>query len=78
MKKSKLKNFALNKKTISKLDALNRKGGNPTNSEKVCVRTFVNAAGVNICCETQQKYCIVSVVIDCITQTEFPTCSDCV
>ncbi|MGH1387756.1 hypothetical protein [Kordia sp.] len=77
MKKSKLKNFTLNKKTISKLDALKSQGGNPTNSEKVCIRTLV-VAGADICCETQQKTCTASIIIDCITQTEFPTCRDCV
>jgi hypothetical protein len=77
MKKRKLKNFALNKKTISKLDALKHQGGNVGNSFKECIRTL-HLGGVNICFDTQQKTCVVSVFIDCITETEFPTCRDCV
>ena len=82
MKKKELKNLALNRKTISKLDAAQSTGGNTTNSIVVCIRTFVDANGVNICLQTtdcqltEQKECV-SVFIACITQTEFPTCRDC-
>ena len=82
MKKKQLKSLSLNRKTISNLDASKNKGGNTTNSVLQCIRTFVDANGVNIClrtndCQrTQQKECV-SVFIDCITQTEFPTCRDC-
>jgi hypothetical protein len=79
MKKKNLKNLALNRKTISNLDASNSKGGvAPT---VLCVLTLVNANGVNTCfqsieCYITQKNCV-SVFIPCITQTEFPTCRDC-
>lgn len=81
MKKKSLKNLALNRKTISSLDASKNKGGNTTNSVLQCIRTFVNANGVNICiaskaCVLTEKECV-SVFIDCITQTEFPTCRNC-
>jgi hypothetical protein len=82
MKKKNLKNLALNRKTISNLDASKNKGGNTTNSILQCVRTYLDANGINIClqtieCErTKQKECV-SVLIPCITQTEFPTCRDC-
>ncbi|WP_430410069.1 hypothetical protein [Kordia sp.] len=79
MKKKHLKSLALNRKTISNLDATNSKGGAP-NSYIECIRTFVNANGINICLETAK--CVItdgcaSVLITCITQTEFPTCRDC-
>ncbi|WP_420572012.1 hypothetical protein [Kordia sp.] len=82
MKKKNLKSLSLNRKTISNLDAAKNKGGNTTNSVRVCIRTFVDANGVNICLptvecpRTEQKNCV-SVFIDCITQTEFPTCRNC-
>lgn len=79
MKKSKLKSLALNKKTISKLDALLQRGGNNIESlAKPCILTL-DVNGINICFETQAyKTCGASILIDCITQTELPTCRDCV
>ncbi|EDP98090.1 class I lanthipeptide [Kordia algicida OT-1] len=82
MKKKKLKNLALNRKTISNLDASQSRGGNTTNSVQVCIRTYVNANGINICiatadcARTEGKECQ-SIFNDCITQTEFPTCRNC-
>ncbi len=82
MKKKQLKSLSLNRKTISNLDASKSIGGNTTNSVLVCIRTFVDANGNNICLQTfdcqrtEQKECA-SVFIACITQTEFPTCRDC-
>ncbi|WP_298422982.1 hypothetical protein [uncultured Kordia sp.] len=77
MKKSKLRQLSLNKKVISKLDLLNKKGGNIDNSFKECIRTL-DVNGINICFETKEKTCGVSVIGTCITQTELPTCRDCV
>ena len=79
MKKSKLAKFSLNKKTISKLDALKHNGGNNVESlVKPCILTL-DVNGINICFETQAyKTCGVSIIVDCITQTELPTCRDCV
>ena len=79
MKKKNLKTLALNQKTISNLDASYNKGG-VANSELQCIRTYVNANGINICIQTAK--CVLtedcaSVFIACITQTEFPTCRDC-
>lgn len=83
MKKKNLKSLALNRKTISNLDATNSKGGTDVNSLMFCILSLINANGVNTCLQTikcartEQKDCV-SVVITCITQTEFPTCRDCV
>ncbi len=77
MKKSKLKHLSLNKKVISKLDLLNTKGGAIDNSFNECIRTL-DVNGINICFETKEKTCGVSIIGDCITQTELPTCRDCV
>jgi hypothetical protein len=77
MKKRELKNFSLNKKTISKLDALKFQGGDIDYSFNECIRTL-DLGGINICFETQQKGCEVSVFVPCITQTEFQTCRDCI
>jgi hypothetical protein len=85
MKKKELKNLALNRKTISNLESNNTVGGNTAQN---CVRTFVDANGNNICLVTldcqRTEYCVpvsqkecVSVFIDCITQTETPTCRNC-
>lgn len=82
MKKKDLKNLMLNRKTISNLASAQNKGGNMVNSELQCIRTFVNANGINTCvatadcARTEQKECV-SIFIDCITQTEFPTCRNC-
>lgn len=80
MKKKNLKSLALNRKTISNLDVTNSKGG-AANSIVECIRTFVNANGVNICLKTVKcvitDECVSSILITCITQTEFPTCRDC-
>ncbi|MCH2196144.1 hypothetical protein [Kordia sp.] len=79
MEKDKLTKFRLNKKTISKLDALQQRGGNNVESlAKPCILTL-DVNGINICFETQAyKTCGESIFIDCITQTELPTCRDCV
>ncbi|WP_430412936.1 hypothetical protein [Kordia sp.] len=77
MKKSKLKHLSLNKKVISKLDLLNMKGGDIDNSFNECIRTL-DLNGVNICFETLQKTCGISIVRTCVTQTVFQTCRDCV
>ena len=85
MKKKNLKNLVLNRKTISNLEYNTTVGGNTVD----CVRTFVDANGNNICLVTfdcqRTEYCVpisdqecVSVFIDCITQTETPTCRNCV
>ena len=76
MKKRNLKILLLNKKVISKLDILKNQEGNINNSNNKCILTL-DLGGINICFETQQKYCV-SVYIACITQTEFPTCRDCI
>jgi hypothetical protein len=76
MKKRNLKALLLNKKVISKLEILKNQGGNINNSQKECILTL-DLGGINICFETQQKNCV-SVYIACVTQTEFPTCRDCV
>jgi len=47
MKKRVLKNLSLNRKLISSLTASQTLGGN--NSVIVCIRTFVDANGNNIC-----------------------------
>jgi hypothetical protein len=80
MKKKNLKNLVLNRKTISNLDASNSKGGNVAPTFQ-CALTLLNANGVNTCfqsleCYITQKNCE-SILIACITQTEFPTCRDC-
>jgi len=77
MKKRALKNFTLNKKTISKLERLKYQGGAIDSSFNECIRTL-DLNGVNICFQTQQKTCGVSVFVDCITQTELPTCRVCI
>ncbi|WP_046756035.1 hypothetical protein [Kordia jejudonensis] len=77
MKKNKLRQLSLNKKVVSKLDLLHQKGGNIDNSFNECIRTL-DVDGVNVCFETRQKNCGISVVRTCVTQTEFPTCRDCV
>ncbi|WP_046755563.1 hypothetical protein [Kordia jejudonensis] len=80
MKKKNLKNLALNRKTISNLDASNSKGGNAAATFQ-CILTLVNANGVNICLESRECYITekgcASILNPCITQTEFPTCRDC-
>jgi hypothetical protein len=50
MKKKSIKNLSLNKKSISNLEASRGIGGE--NSRIVCVRTFVDANGNNICLPT--------------------------
>lgn len=80
MKKKHLKSLALNRKTISNLDASNSSGG--AGGTTLCVFTLPNPNGVNTCfqsaeCLQTQKGCA-SILITCITQTEFPTCRDCV
>ena len=74
MKKKNLKSLALNRKTISSLDATKNKGGIRINTEVECVLTFVDANGVNICIQTRKCE---SIFMPCITQTEYPTCRDC-
>ena len=56
MKKKNLKNLKLNKKSISGLSGLPITGGNTNNSINICIRTFVNQNGINICLESQ-LYC---------------------
>lgn len=79
MKKKKLKSLALNRKTISNLDATKSIGGIAV-SEMQCPLTMIDINGENICirsvkCELTGN--CVSVRIACITQTEFPTCRNC-
>ncbi|QHI38348.1 hypothetical protein IMCC3317_37390 [Kordia antarctica] len=79
MKKKNLKSLALNRKTISNLDATMNTGGIAI-SEMQCPLTIVDINGGNLClrsvkCELTGN--CVSVRIACITQTEFPTCRDC-
>ena len=78
MKKKNLKTLALNRKTISNLDATNSKGGvAPT---VLCILTIDDINGGNICLQSvkclQTDGCV-SIFQTCITQTEFPTCRDC-
>lgn len=51
MKKKNIKNLSLNKKSISNLEASRGIGGE--NSILVCIRTLVDANGVNICLVTK-------------------------
>jgi hypothetical protein len=51
MKKKSIKNLSLNKKSISSLSAAQGIGGKE-NSVLVCIRTFVDANGNNICLGT--------------------------
>jgi hypothetical protein len=81
MKKKNLKSLTLNRKTISNLDAAKNTGGIAI-SEMQCPLTIVHINGGNICiqsveCVLTDKNCE-SIFITCITQTEFPTCRDCV
>ncbi|WP_046758101.1 hypothetical protein [Kordia jejudonensis] len=79
MKKKNLKSLALNRKTISNLDASKNTGGAARTF--LCVFTLPNPNGVNTClqsaeCLQTQTGCP-SILITCITQTEFLTCRDC-
>ena len=79
MKKKNLKSLALNRKTISNLDASNNTGG--IARTEICPLTIVDINGGNICiqsvkCALTEKNCV-SFPIACITQTEFPTCRNC-
>ncbi|MEM6719732.1 MAG: hypothetical protein AAF611_10475 [Bacteroidota bacterium] len=86
MKKRNLKNLALNRRTISSLEATQNVGGNLVNSDVICAVTIGNRATcletlgcyqTDVCIPvTEQKECA-SIFIACITQTEFPTCRDC-
>lgn len=76
MKKKNLKSLLLNKKVISSLDIQKSVGGNIDNSIKECIRT-IDVGGINICFETLKRTCGESVIVDCITQTELPTCRNC-
>lgn len=85
MKKRNLKNLALNRRTVSSLKANQSVGGNAVNSVVICavsVGNITNCVRTADCYRTYgcvpltQKECI-SIVIDCITQTEFPTCRNC-
>jgi len=51
MKKKSIKNLSLNKNSISSLSAAQGMGGKE-NSVEVCIRTFVDANGNNICLRT--------------------------
>jgi hypothetical protein len=80
MKKKNLKSLALNRKTISNLDATKNTGGIAISEQ--CPLTIVHINGGNICIQTvecvlTEKNCV-SILVSCITQTEFPTCRDCV
>ena len=79
MKKKNLKSLALNRKTISNLDATRNKGGIAI-TEMQCPLSLIDANGNNLC--LQSAKCVltedcVSIFNPCITQTEFPTCRDC-
>lgn len=81
MKKKNLKSLALNRKTISNLDATSNTGGIAI-SEMQCPLTIVDINGGNLCirtvkCVLTEDRCV-SVFNVCITQTEFPTCRDCI
>ncbi len=81
MKKKNLKSLALNRKTISNLDVTKNTGGIAI-SEMQCPLTIEVVNVGNICirtvrCVLTDKNCA-SVLITCITQTEFPTCRDCI
>ena len=79
MKKKNLKSLALNRKTISNLDVSKSTGG--IVRTEMCPLTIVHINGGNICiqsveCVLTEKNCA-SIIITCITQTEFPTCRNC-
>ncbi|WP_420573074.1 hypothetical protein [Kordia sp.] len=78
MKKDKPTKFNLNKKTISQLAAFKQQGGkNDISLVKPCILTL-DVNGINVCFETNAyKTCGESIIIDCITQTELPTCINC-
>ena len=52
MKKQRIKNLSLNKKSISSLSAAQGVIGGKENSIQICIRTFVDANGNNICLQT--------------------------
>lgn len=84
MKKKNLKSLALNRKTISNLKTNQSRGG----AAPISVQCPLSIQAPTICLVTADCYqtanCIpvtrkecVSVFIDCITQTETPTCRNC-
>ena len=71
MKKKHLKNLKLNRKLISSLTASQSLGGN--NSVIVCIRTFVDANGNNICLRTVFNCDRTRVVNGCVKTNEVDT-----
>ncbi|AXG68078.1 hypothetical protein KORDIASMS9_00268 [Kordia sp. SMS9] len=84
MKKKNLKNLALNRKTISNLKTSQSFGGNAPISVQCPLSLFapttclvtVECYQTDNCIPVTKEECN-SIFIDCITQTETPTCRDC-
>lgn len=84
MKKKNLNNLALNRKTISNLKTSKSVGGYAPISVECPLSLFAPTTCLvtakcyqtDNCVPVTQQECV-SVFIDCITQTETPTCRNC-
>jgi hypothetical protein len=81
MKKKNLKSLALNRRTVSNLETSQNLGGAGSTAPQCAITIFncvtLQCVRTENCIPLTKQECV-SIVIDCITQTEFPTCRDCI